>query len=113
MLSFSEASGADGTGLAAERIDYLVGEAPRWRLPLALILVIGFCLAALVTLATLAAETASGSATLGLPFVSSAPCVVMLALIPAAVALAGVLCARRRAVPARVAVALRPDVARR
>jgi beta-lactamase regulating signal transducer with metallopeptidase domain len=113
MLSFSEASGEEAGGLAPERIDYLVGEAPRWRLPLALGLAIAFCLAALVTLATLAAEAASGSATLALPLVSAAPCVVMLALIPAAVVLAGVVCARRRARSARVdRVALRPGVAR-
>ena len=67
MLSFSEASGAEAAGLAPERIDYLVGESPRWRFPLALVLVICFCLAALVALATLVAETASGSATLALP----------------------------------------------
>jgi hypothetical protein len=114
MLSFSEASGPDGVGLAPERIDYLVGETPRWRLPVALLLVTSFCAAALVTLATLVAETASGSATLALPFLSSAPCVVMLALIPAAAALAGGLFARRRARSARVAaIALRPGVARR
>jgi Zn-dependent protease with chaperone function len=114
MLTFSETSGADAAGLAPERIDYLVGETPRWRLPLALLLVIAFCLTALVTLATLAAETASGSATLALPLVSSAPCVAMLALIPAAVALAGVLCARRLARSAGVArPALPPGVARR
>jgi hypothetical protein len=114
MLNFSEASGADSAGLAPERIDYLVGETGLWRLPLALLLVIAFCLAALVALATLAAETASGSTTLALPLVSSAPCVVMLALIPAAVACVGVLYARRRARSARVAhVAARPAVARR
>ena len=114
MLSFSEASGADTAGLAPERIDYLVGEPPRWRLPLTLLLVIAFCVAALVALAAFAAQTASGSATLSLPLVSSAPCVVMLALIPAAVALAGVVVTRRRSRSAGVArVALRPGVARR
>jgi Zn-dependent protease with chaperone function len=113
MLNFSEASGPDGAGLAPERIDYLVGDTGRWRLPLALLLITGFCLAALAALATLAAETASGSTTLALPLVSSAPCVVMLALIPAAVACAGVLYARSRARSARVAVAVRPGVAQR
>jgi Zn-dependent protease with chaperone function len=116
MLNFSEASGADAAGLAPERIDYLVGETGRWRLPLALLLGIAFCLAVVVALAILAAETASGSASLALPLVSSAPCVVMLALIPAAAASAGVLHARgcsRSARLARVGVGAQPGVARR
>jgi hypothetical protein len=101
MLSFSEASGAEAAGVAPERVDYLVGEGPHWRFPLALLLVVCFCLAALVTSVELAAETARGSTTLALPLLSAQPCIVMLALVPAGVALAGILCARRLRRPTR------------
>jgi Zn-dependent protease with chaperone function len=107
MLSFSAMSGAEPAGLAPERIDYLVGESPSWRFPLALVLVVCFCLAALVTLAALAADTARGSATLALPVISAQPCIVMLALIPAGVAAAGIACARRLATPSRLAAPTR------
>jgi len=109
MLGFSEASGDEAVGLAPERIDYLLGESPRWRFPLAVVLVICFCFAAFVTLAALVTETARGSATLALPLVSAKPCIVMLSLIPAGAAVAGLLGARRRAKPSRVAV--RPSAA--
>jgi hypothetical protein len=102
MLTFSEQSGAEATGLAPERVDHLVGESLRWRFPLVLVLVVCFCLAALVTLAVLAAETARGSATLALPLVSAQPCVVMLALLPAGVALIGLRRVRTRTGPTRV-----------
>jgi Zn-dependent protease with chaperone function len=97
MLTFSEASGGAGAGLAPERVDHLVGEGYRWRLPVVLVLVISFCLAFVVTAAVLAAETARGSATLAPPLVSARPCVVMLALIPACLAAAGLLFVRARA----------------
>ena len=101
MLRFSEASGADAAGLAPERIDYLVGEGLRWRFPFALLLVVSFCLAAFVLAVVLAAETASGSATLALPLISSQPCVVMLALVPAGIVWAGLRCARARTTQSR------------
>jgi hypothetical protein len=104
MLSFSEGTGAEAAGLAPERIDSLVGESPRWRFPVALVLLICFCLAALVALTVLVAETARGSATLALPLLSAQPCIVMLALIPAGVAWAGLLYARRRMTASRVAL---------
>jgi beta-lactamase regulating signal transducer with metallopeptidase domain len=104
MLTFSEGSDAEAAGLAPERVDHLVGESPGWRFPLALVFVICFCLAAIVTLAVLAAETARGSATLAPPLVSAQPCIVMLALIPAGAALAGVLFVRKRTRSTRVLV---------
>jgi Zn-dependent protease with chaperone function len=110
MLTFSEESGDGAAGLAPERVDYLVGERLRWRFPLALVLIVCFCLAALVTLAVLAAETARGSATLAPPLVSAQPCIVMLALVPAGVALIGLLCVRTRSRPTRFLV--RPSTAR-
>jgi Zn-dependent protease with chaperone function len=110
MLTFSEGTEDDAAGLAPERVDHLVGESGAWRLPLALVLVVLFCFAALVTLAVLAAETARGSATLALPLVSAQPCIVMLALVPAGVALASLLCVRKRGRPTRLLV--RPSTTR-
>jgi Zn-dependent protease with chaperone function len=102
MLRFAEVGGAEMVGLDPERVDHLIGDAPQWRLPLVLLAAIGACLSVLVASAVLAAETASGTATLALPFLSSQPCVVMLALIPAGVALAGTFLARALPKPRRL-----------
>jgi hypothetical protein len=72
-------------------------------LPLVLLLVVCFCVGSLVTLALLAAQTARGSATLAPPLVSAQPCIVMLALIPTGVLVAGLLSVRRRTRPSRLA----------
>jgi Zn-dependent protease with chaperone function len=104
MLTYSDASGTEALGLAPERVDHLVGEAPRLRFPLPQLLAVCFGFAAVVLLATLAAEAARGSATLALPLLSAQPCVVMLALIPAGVVLSGIVCARRRTRPPRLLV---------
>jgi hypothetical protein len=88
MLSFSQGSDADALGIDPERIDYLLGDRPQWRFAVALSL--------LIALAVLAAHTAAGSATLAPPFLSSQPCVAVLAMIPAATGLAGLAYARAR-----------------
>jgi Zn-dependent protease with chaperone function len=96
MLSFSDASGTEGTGgVDPARIDYLLGEPPSWRFPALLFLAGGVIIALLVTLAWFAGQLASGSATLALPFLSRQPCIVVLALIPALAGSLGVACARR------------------
>lgn len=99
MLSFSQAASADATGVDPERIDHLLGERMQWRLPVALCLGAGAALSVLIALAVLAAHAAAGSATLAPPFLSSQPCVAVLAMIPTAVALAGVAYARTRRMP--------------
>jgi peptidase M48-like protein len=89
MLCFSEASRRDDpTGIAPERVDYLLGEPPRWRFPLLLCLLTAGVLAVLVGIAVLAGQLASGSATLAPPFLSRQPCVIVLATIPALLGLA-------------------------
>jgi Peptidase family M48 len=99
MLSFSQASSADGLGIDPERIDYLLGELPQWRFPILLCLAAVTALSVLIALAVLAAHTAAGSATLAPPFLSSQPCVAFLAMIPAAAGLAGLGYARARQAP--------------
>jgi hypothetical protein len=98
MLSFSQAGdeGAGGVGVDPERIDHLIGEQPRWRLPVALCLGAAAALSLLTATAVLAAHAAAGSATLAPPFLSSQPCVAVLAMIPAAACVAGLAYARRR-----------------
>jgi len=96
MLSFSRASGADALGIHPERIDYLLGERPAWRFPLVLCVGAAAALSVLIALAVLAAHTAAGSATLAPPFLSSQPCVAVLAMIPAAAGLTGLAYARAR-----------------
>jgi Zn-dependent protease with chaperone function len=96
ILRFSESSDAEAAGIAPERIDYLVGERRGWPVPVALCAVIATCLAALIALVSFAAKTASGKATLALPVVSSEPCIVVLAVIPAVAVFAGVVYARER-----------------
>jgi hypothetical protein len=96
MLSFADAAGPQGGGVEPERIDSLLGERASWRFPLALCVGAVAALALFVAVAVLAARTAAGSATLAPPFLSSQPCVVMLALIPLAVAVTVAAQARSR-----------------
>jgi Peptidase family M48 len=105
MLSFSQAGDADAVGIDPERVDYLLGEPIRWRVPIVLCLGTAAALSLLVALAVLAAHAAAGSATLAPPFLSSQPCVAVLALIPAAAGVAGVVLAHTRRAQQAVASA--------
>ena len=84
MLSFSDDSeSGEVVGIDPARVDHLLGEPPSWRFP-ALLCLAGLSVIALMTaVAVLAGQVASGSATLAAPFLSSRPCIVVLALIPA------------------------------
>ena len=91
MLTFSDASEAgDSVGIDPARVDYLLGEPPRWRFPAMLCLAAIGLLALIVTTAVLVGREASGTATLAPPFLSAQPCVVVLATIPAMVGLVAV-----------------------
>jgi Zn-dependent protease with chaperone function len=96
MLSFSELGGADTAGIDPERVDHLLGERASWRFPVGLCVLAAAALATFVALAVLLSHAAAGSATLAPPFVSSQPCIAVLALLPAGAALAAVACARAR-----------------
>jgi hypothetical protein len=101
MLSFShESESGDAVGIDPARVDHLLGEPPSWRFP-ALLCLAGLSVLALVTaFAVLVGQVATGSATLAAPFLSSQPCIVVLAMIPAALGLIALRLARR-AWPAR------------
>jgi hypothetical protein len=96
MLSFSDDSeSGEVVGIDPARVDHLLGEPPSWRFP-ALLCLAGLSVIALITaVATLAGQVASGSATLAAPFLSSRPCIVVLAMIPAALGLVILQLARR------------------
>jgi Peptidase family M48 len=96
MLSFSQLGEEGAAGVDPERIDHLIGEHPRWRVPIALCLGAAAVLSIITAAAVMAARAAAGSATLAPPFLSSRPCVAVLAMIPAATCAAGVAYARRR-----------------
>jgi hypothetical protein len=99
LLSFSQASNEQALGVDPERIDYLIGERPHWRFPIALGVGAAATLSLLIAVALLAAHAAAGSATLAPPFLSSQPCVAVLAMIPAAAGLVGIAYARTRRTP--------------
>ena len=101
MLTFSDASAADDSvGIDPARVDYLLGQPPRWRFPATLCLVAIGLLTLVVATAVLVGREAAGTATLAPPFLSAQPCVVVLATMPAAFGLVAVLMLRR-ARPAR------------
>lgn len=90
MLAFSESgTGGDGVGIDATRVDHLLGEPQNWRFPALLCVVATFVITLIAAVAVLAGNVAAGSATLALPVVSRQPCIVVLAMIPAAFALLG------------------------
>ncbi len=96
MLSFcDEAESGETVGIDPARVDSLLGEPPNWRFPALLCLVALSVLALITAFAVLAGQVASGSATLAAPFLSSRPCIVVLAMIPAALSLIVLQLARR------------------
>jgi hypothetical protein len=82
LLIFDAGAPPGVSGISSARVDSLVGQPARWRLPL------GQMAASLATLAALslviwqASAAASARATFGVPFLSSQPCVVMTILLP-------------------------------
>jgi len=83
MLAFTSA-GDHRAGIDPARVDQLLGDPPRWRFPSLLCLAGAAAVALLVAVAELVGHLASGRATLALPFLSHQPCLVVMALIPAA-----------------------------
>ena len=96
MVTFSDSAEAgDSVGIDPARVDYLLGEPPNWRFPAIMCVAALALLALVVAAAVLAGSEAAGSATLAPPFLSAQPCIVVLAVIPAAVGLVAVRLLRR------------------
>jgi hypothetical protein len=97
MLSFAEPDeSGDQVGIDPVRVDHLLGQATGWRFPVLLCVSTAAVIFLVLALAMLAGREAVGSATLAPPFLTAQPCVVVLALIPAAVS-AVIIRLRRRA----------------
>jgi Zn-dependent protease with chaperone function len=96
MLSFVDESADDPrAGVDPARVDHLLGEPSSWRFPLLLCMAAAALIALLVAVAALAGQLAVGSTTLAPPLLSSRPCVVVLAAIPAVVGLVALRLRRR------------------
>jgi beta-lactamase regulating signal transducer with metallopeptidase domain len=105
MLAFEESGGID-----PERVDRLLGadDPAAWRFPTAVFLAALTVSALLAGIAALGSRFASGTVTLAPPLLSRQPCVIMLALVPAAVSFLG-LRAVGRMRAAWLAASLRDD----
>jgi hypothetical protein len=97
LLAF-EASGA---GISPTRVDSLLGQTARWHRPWWLIGASLLSLASLIAVTWGASQGASAHATLGVPFLSSQPCLAVMSVVPA---LAFVTILRRRASARRAAL---------
>jgi Peptidase family M48 len=84
LLAFEEASPPATAGISNDRVDWLLGHAPRWRPPSPLIAVSLLTLSSLIVLVWRASAAASAHATFNLPVLSSQPCMLVLALVPVA-----------------------------
>ncbi len=88
LLAFDAAAPPGGVGISNERVDALLGQPPRWRPPSPLIALSLVTLCGLVVLVWRTSAAASAHATFNLPVLSSQPCMLVLALLPAAVIVA-------------------------
>jgi Zn-dependent protease with chaperone function len=101
VLSFHDAATAAGSiRVASERVDHLLGDLQRPRLPIRPGLTAAAALALFAAAEVLAGAHASAAATLAPPLLSSRPCVVVAASLPTLGLFAAVWLIRR-AVPAR------------
>jgi hypothetical protein len=91
MLAFSTNPSGDVVGISPERIDSLLGQSPKWRLPWPLLVAALATFGILLALVWRASGSASVAATLNLPIASSQPCVLVLALVPVVACVAGAL----------------------
>lgn len=96
MLSFSDRAGPDEVvGIDPARVDYLLGEPPSWRFPVVLCVGALSLIALLAAAGILAGQVATGTTSLAPPFLSSEPCVVVLAAIPSVLGLVALRLRRR------------------
>lgn len=96
MLAFRDSAHPVGTvGIAAERIDRLMGREVAWRLPLLLVGCAAATTTLLVGFAWQIGRDALVETTLSPPFFSRQPCIVVLALLPGLLAVAAVVVVRR------------------
>jgi Peptidase family M48 len=83
LLAFDENAPPGTSGISPERVDSLLGQPTRWRLPVRLLAASVTTLAALTVIIWLISENARAHATFNLPIVSSRPCLVIMSIAPA------------------------------
>ena len=84
LLAFDENAPLGTSGISPERVDSLLGQPTRWRLPAWLLAGSVTALAVLTVVIWWISESARAHATLNLPIVSSRPCLVIMSVVPAA-----------------------------
>ena len=84
LLAFDENAPPGTSGISPERVDSLLGQPTRWRLPAWLLAGSVTALSALTVVIWLISESARAHATFYLPIVSSRPCLVIMSIVPAA-----------------------------
>lgn len=84
LLAFDENAPPGTSGISPERVDSLLGQPTRWRLPAWLLAGSVTALAALTVVIWWISESARAHATFNLPIVSSRPCLVIMSIVPAA-----------------------------
>ena len=84
LLAFDENAPPGTSGISPERVDSLLGQPTRWRLPARLLAGSVTALSALTVVIWLISESARAHATFNLPIVSSRPCLVIMSIVPAA-----------------------------
>jgi Zn-dependent protease with chaperone function len=94
LLAFDRSPHAAVVGIAPERIDQLLGERPRWELPLALLAGAAVTIAGLLALALRTAESA-GHASLEMPLLLAQACMVGMTVLPVLVGTAALLASKR------------------
>jgi Zn-dependent protease with chaperone function len=94
LLAFEERADPAVVAIAPERVDHLLGERPRWELPVALLAWATVVVAAVLVVA-LRTEQATAHATVSLPLVAAQLCMVAMAVAPLLVGAAALLGSRR------------------
>jgi hypothetical protein len=82
LLVFDASAPPGASGISPARVDSLLGQPARWRVPIWLMAASLAAVSALSVLTWQASGVASVQATFNVPFVSSQPCVVMITLLP-------------------------------
>ncbi len=94
LLVLGERADAAVVGIAPERVDYLLGQRPRWELPLALLAWATVVVGALLVVA-LRTEQATAHSEVSLPLVAAQLCMLAMAIVPLLLGAAGLLGSRR------------------
>jgi len=85
LLAFDESAPDGAAGISPERVDALLGQRSRWRLPAWRLAASLLILSSLALLVWRVSGSASAHATFNLPLLSSRPCVVVTTVLPLAV----------------------------